>query len=84
MVQQDEAVRKGQVIGYIVNLTGNVDATGNARNVKDPTARWQTHFEFISAPSGRRGGSIRGGIQGSDGRVVDPTTVLIELGYRMD
>lgn len=76
-----QRVTKGQPIGYFVDVDKGVESTGNAHKTV-AGARWQTHFELISAPSGRSGsGALRAIIIKSDGTRVDPQPLLRDLGY---
>lgn len=77
-VKVGDEVSNGALIGYFVDIKSDTTSTGNAVQT-DPLAREQVHFQLIEAPPGR-GGSI-GKIIGSDGRVIDPTPLLLGLGY---
>ncbi|EEE37987.1 putative M23 peptidase domain protein [Rhodobacteraceae bacterium KLH11] len=84
MVKLGEKVTKGQHIGFFVDIDKGLDSTGNAQRTA-AGARWQTHFELIEAPSGRAGsGTIKGDIFGNDGKSVDPTALLLDLGYKIE
>jgi len=81
LVKVGDAVTSTTVLGYFVDIRADVDSTGNARSTS-PEARHQVHFEVISAPSGRRGsGSLLATILKEDGRRLDPTPVLLRMGY---
>jgi murein DD-endopeptidase MepM/ murein hydrolase activator NlpD len=83
MVKLGQAVKRGQVIGYFVDMTKGVYSTGNAMRT-DAGARWQTHIEMIEAPSDRAGkGNIADVILKKDGKRVDPTPTLKDLGYQI-
>lgn len=83
MVSLGQEVRKGEIIGYFVDHAAGVYSTGNAMRTA-AGARWQTHFEFIDAPSGRSGPGPLTTIIGNDGRRSDPTSTLQSLGYRIE
>jgi murein DD-endopeptidase MepM/ murein hydrolase activator NlpD len=73
-----DSVASQNALGYFVDIRAEVDSTGNARSTA-PEARHQVHFELLSAPSGRKG--LVKDILKNDGKRVDPTPVLVGLGY---
>jgi murein DD-endopeptidase MepM/ murein hydrolase activator NlpD len=80
-VKVGDKVKGGQRIGYFVSNIFDIDSTGNARNV-GLTAKHQTHFELISASSGRSGpGTLKDTILKAPATRVDPTTFLKSLQY---
>lgn len=83
LVSVGQSVSRGTIVGYFVDMSSGVHSTGNAMRTA-AGARWQTHFEFINAPSGRSGPGRIADIIGSDGRRIDPTATLLSLGYRIE
>jgi murein DD-endopeptidase MepM/ murein hydrolase activator NlpD len=80
-VKVGDKVEGGARIGYFVSNTFDIDSTGNARNV-GLTARHQTHFELISAQSGRKGpGTLKDTILKAPAARIDPTNFLKRLQY---
>jgi hypothetical protein len=83
-VKLGQAVATGQKIGYMRNIVGDTDPSGNAVKVGDPTARIQTHFSLFTAPAGKTStGMIIGPILASRDDYVDPTALLARLKYRV-
>ncbi|TXI48869.1 MAG: M23 family metallopeptidase [Lysobacter sp.] len=83
-VKLGQAVAAGQKIGYMRNIIGDTDPSGNAVRVGDPTARIQTHFSLFTAPAGKTSTSIIvGPIMASRDDYVDPTALLARLKYRV-
>lgn len=80
MVRLGDNVKRGQLIGYFVDHESGVHSTGNAMRTS-AGARWQTHIEFIDAPSGRSGPGLIGDIVSPNGKRTDPTAALLTLGY---
>lgn len=83
LVSVGQSVSRGTLVGYFVDMSSGVHSTGNAMRTA-AGARWQTHFEFINAPSGRTGPGRIADIIGSDGRRIDPTATLLSLGYKIE
>ena len=82
-VKLGQAVEAGQKIGYMRNIVGDTDPSGNAVKVGDPTARIQTHFSLFTAPIGKAStGAIIGPILASKDDYVNPTPLLVRLKYR--
>lgn len=81
-VKVGQKVKGAGLLGYFVDIKSDTDSTGNAVST-DPAAREQVHIQFIEAPPGRAGtGSLANVIFKGDGVTVDPTPVLISMGYR--
>jgi len=81
-VKMGQTIAKGDRLGYMRNLVGDTDASGNAAKLGDPTARTQTHFSLFTAPPGRSSSAaIIGPILQSKDNYVDPTPLLTRLGY---
>ena len=83
LVSVGQSVSRGDLVGYFVDMAAGVHSTGNAMRTA-AGARWQTHFEFIEAPSGRTGPGRIADIIGTDGSRVDPTVTLRNLGYEVE
>ncbi len=82
MVNVGQAVKKGELIGYFVDLTKGVESTGNAKKTARE-ARWQTHFEIIQKKSGIR--VKKGSFRKKFGRKVsNPTMIFLNLGYKIE
>jgi murein DD-endopeptidase MepM/ murein hydrolase activator NlpD len=79
-VNVGQRVTAGQVIGYFVNNDGDVPSSGNAMRTS-PSARHQLHFELIEATGVLAGQATLERALGRNARRVDPTTVLLSLGF---
>ena len=83
-VSLGQEVKRGEKIGYMRNIAGDTDPSGNAVAVPDPTARIQTHFSLFVAPTGKSSTTtIIGPILASKEDYLDPTPLLTRLGYRL-
>ena len=82
-VKFKQRVTRGERIGYMRNLAGDTDSSGNAQKVGDLTARTQTHFALFEAPAGRSStGTLKPDLLPGDSAYVDPTPFLEGVGYR--
>lgn len=83
LVKIGQKIKKGQLIGYFVDLTKGVYSSGNAQRTA-VGARWQTHFQMFEASPGRKGpGSIKKTFLSNGGKIKDPTSLLISLGLKI-
>ena len=76
-----DRVNAGDVIGYFVNIEGDVDSTGNAIN--HPIAPHQVHFSLFASPSGRKSTGKLLDLMVKSNSYVNPEPFLISLGYRV-
>jgi murein DD-endopeptidase MepM/ murein hydrolase activator NlpD len=83
MVSLGQDVSKGELIGYFVDQAAGVESTGNAM-VTTAGARWQTHFELWDVPSGRTSTGKLEAIYADSANRVDPTSLLLDLGYAVE
>ena len=83
-VKLGQQVSGGQKVGYMLNIVGDTDPSGNAAKVGDPTARIQTHFSLFTAPAGKKStGQIIGPILATKDDYVDPTALLKRLNFKL-
>ena len=79
---KDAVLLPGQIIGYMADLSKDSRSSGNVwSEVVKPYDRIQLHFEVFTAPPGRTSNTTLAELKLTSNR-VNPTTVLMKLGYR--